>query len=411
MHKIDGIDATPDRRFQDPNPAGGILGTVVTAKWLDAVQEELANLVEGAGLTLSDVDNGQVLQAVTALYGSGVAGGSLKNRLINGDFRLFQRGASINVTNAQRYTADRWNARADAAGAGTGTATISRQAFATGQTDVPGNPTNYLRWVQNTIATNGQPSLAQPIEDVQRFSGGKVSVSFYARAAASLSCALRLIQVLGAGGSADQTVAVQAFTAGTAWTRYAYTFDLPSLAGLTLGTNSYLRTSVTTPTGQTFTLELADFQVELADEASGFDRRPLGLELLLASRFYVKSYPLDVAPATDGGAGNERRGCGASPATSPEDTGAVSGTEFWYQLAARLVVPMRAPPTVTWYKPVNAGATSTLLLLGSSSLDLNVISTLQGGDSLTGYPRTDTVNSAPGNLYHALGHWTAEAEL
>lgn len=48
--------------FTDGNPATGVVGTRVKAAWLNAVQEEIANVVENAGLTLDADDDEQLLE-------------------------------------------------------------------------------------------------------------------------------------------------------------------------------------------------------------------------------------------------------------------------------------------------------------------------------------------------------------
>ncbi len=50
--------------FRDGNPGGGIFATFLSAAWFNAAQEELCNLVEGAGIVLSGPDRTQVRQAV-----------------------------------------------------------------------------------------------------------------------------------------------------------------------------------------------------------------------------------------------------------------------------------------------------------------------------------------------------------
>jgi hypothetical protein len=62
MQRTDG-DNNIAGEFADPS--GGTPGTRVMAKWLNAVQEEIAGVVEAAGLTLDEADNGQ-LQTVLA---------------------------------------------------------------------------------------------------------------------------------------------------------------------------------------------------------------------------------------------------------------------------------------------------------------------------------------------------------
>ena len=80
MHQIDGPNAvnpapapgavgTPGH-FSEGNPGAGTPATIVSADWLNAVQGELVNFIEAAGLTLDKADNTQLLQAFAALAGA-----------------------------------------------------------------------------------------------------------------------------------------------------------------------------------------------------------------------------------------------------------------------------------------------------------------------------------------------------
>lgn len=64
MHRIDGAGATSAGLFTEGDPRSGAPATTVTADWLNSVQEELAAVVEGAGMELDKVDNGQVRAAI-----------------------------------------------------------------------------------------------------------------------------------------------------------------------------------------------------------------------------------------------------------------------------------------------------------------------------------------------------------
>jgi hypothetical protein len=67
MHKIDALHATPDNEFTDGNPLAGIEATELISKWHNTIQREIVNVVEGAGLTLDDENDGQLLAAIQAL--------------------------------------------------------------------------------------------------------------------------------------------------------------------------------------------------------------------------------------------------------------------------------------------------------------------------------------------------------
>ncbi|MBN8486362.1 MAG: tail fiber protein [Burkholderiales bacterium] len=66
MHRIDAAGHTGNQ-FTDGDPGSGVPATVVDAAWLNAVQDELVNVVEGAGLVLSKPAHTQLLAAIKAL--------------------------------------------------------------------------------------------------------------------------------------------------------------------------------------------------------------------------------------------------------------------------------------------------------------------------------------------------------
>lgn len=67
MHRIDGPGATVDKKFTEEVPAQGIPATDVTDDWLNAVQEEIAAVIEGAGIILDKAINTQLLQAIQSV--------------------------------------------------------------------------------------------------------------------------------------------------------------------------------------------------------------------------------------------------------------------------------------------------------------------------------------------------------
>ena len=64
MHRIDTSTATSDGLFTEGDPLVPTPATVVSADWLNSVQEELATIVTNAGLELQKTDNTQVLTAI-----------------------------------------------------------------------------------------------------------------------------------------------------------------------------------------------------------------------------------------------------------------------------------------------------------------------------------------------------------
>lgn len=59
-----------DQLFHDADPFNGVQGTVVTAKWLNAVQEEIVSVIAGAGIALDGAQSNQLLAAIKAAAAS-----------------------------------------------------------------------------------------------------------------------------------------------------------------------------------------------------------------------------------------------------------------------------------------------------------------------------------------------------
>jgi len=70
MNRIDHSTATADKKFTEGSPAAAVPATVVTAAWLNVVQEELVKAVLAGGLSLSPTNDGQLGAIITSLLGS-----------------------------------------------------------------------------------------------------------------------------------------------------------------------------------------------------------------------------------------------------------------------------------------------------------------------------------------------------
>lgn len=76
MHRIESAGSV-EGRFSEGNPATGQQATVISAAWLNTLQEEVAQVIEAAGITLktaaTETEN-QLLAAIQALITGGGAG-------------------------------------------------------------------------------------------------------------------------------------------------------------------------------------------------------------------------------------------------------------------------------------------------------------------------------------------------
>jgi hypothetical protein len=312
-----------------------------------------------------------------------------KNHLINGGFRLWQRGTSFTSSNS--YGADRWkHAYGDGAG------TTSRQSFALGQTDVPGEPRYYWRHDRTTAASATSTVIRQRIEGVRTLAGITATWSVYGKCSLAKNFNLFIFQNFGTGGSPSSIVVTgpTAFNCTTSWSRHQFVFNIPSLSGKTVGTdgNDYVEI-VLQESGSfsTFTLDLAQVQVEKGSVATPFQYRPVATELNLAQRYYCKTYNYETSPGTPTSAGYVEGGA----------SGLVNGSHA-IRVHWSFPVRMRAAPFVTTYS-----------LNGTSGKWTDASNTDRTGIAQrTGQLGTNVEVSltSTGDL-RVGGHMTADAEL
>tara|TARA_R110002126_G_scaffold178721_1_gene327804 strand:- start:2064 stop:3479 length:1416 start_codon:yes stop_codon:yes gene_type:complete len=256
---------------------------------------QLAISAGGTGELVVTPGGIQVTNDVQATsYNGGPLAGT-RNRIINGDFDIWQRGTSFTDS---EYGADRWfHARTGS------THTATRQPFTLGQTAVPNEPTYFCRTVVSSVAgASNYAALAQRIEDVRTFAGQQVTISFWAKADATKNIAINLIQSFGTGGSPSAGVSISGtkVSIGIAWQKVTVTANVPSISGKTLGSNndSLLQLTIWFEAGSSFntetnslgqqsgTFEIAQVQVEPGPVATPFEQRPIGQELVLAKRYF-----------------------------------------------------------------------------------------------------------------------------
>jgi hypothetical protein len=172
------------------------------------------------------------LNTVPNVIGGFAAG---KNKIINGDFGIWQRGTSFAGLTTSVFTADRW--RYNPSG---GTATITRETFTAGAAPVAGYESSFFIRT-NVTSADDNVGIVQPIEDVRTFAGQTITVSFYAKATTGTpKIGVEVTQNFGTGGSpsAEVNTAAGAVTISTSWVRYSVSFTVPSISGKTLGTTN-----------------------------------------------------------------------------------------------------------------------------------------------------------------------------
>ena len=230
-----------------------------------------------------------------------------RNAIINGDFRINQRGFTSSTTSSL-YGFDRWVVVHVG-----GTCTQSAQTFTVGSPAATGyESANYLQFVTaSQSAASDFAKVRQFVEDVRTFANSTVTVSFWAKATSGTpKVALELNQGFGSGGSPSAEVNVYGgqVTLSTSWARYSVTVAVPSISGKTIGTTantSSFGIDFWTSSGSTYnarsgslgiqnnTFHFWGVQVERGSVATPFEQRPIQQELALCQRYYQPICNLD----------------------------------------------------------------------------------------------------------------------
>lgn len=383
--------------FTDGNVATGQRPTSLRARDLQRIYNELKTLVISSGLSLSDLDDTQVTQAVRTLISD------RRNVLDNGDFQVHQRAGGVAFTAAGFAGVDRW--RVNPGTGGSPSCNVDRANFSFGVPLVPGRPQYYLRWDQTVLASSAAPHLTQRVESVATLAGLEVVFSFFARAnvvgggyPSTFNVTPILRQNFGTGGSPSADVVltnpVHAIT-GT-WTRFQSAFTLPAVDAKTLGTSeAFLEAKLQMPTGTKFELQLADVQLEIGPTASRFERLLLDQQLRRCQRYYERS-----------------AGLGGTVTTAGQLAGEESGTDFvGGQIVYAVAKRGTQLPVVRFYSPATGASAGSLGSVRWNGADVAVTAIVAGSGTEQqlqgGYPRVGSAQA----LSKVSCLWTAEAEI
>ena len=291
-----------------------------------------ANWAAGDILTAAQMDDlAGTLNTVQSPLGNAAG----KNKIINGDFGVWQRGTSFSVASTTAYTADRWFITSFS-----DTVTVSRQTFTPGTAPVAGYEGSYFLQMVNGSTTVGYPTIEQRIEDVRTYAGQTVTLSFWAKANVAVTGTASMGQNFGSGGSGSVSVGSTSIALTTSWQRFTYTVAVPSITGKTIGTNSYFQVQpfYFSPSAAANTIQIWGVQLEAGSTATNFQSATGTVqgELAACQRYYWQS-----------------------EATSQYFGGGTvtSGQSYW--ATCKLPVTMRVAPTVTITSTDNGNFPST----------------------------------------------------
>jgi hypothetical protein len=245
-------------------------------------------VLQSSGTTKATVDSGGF--KINGDYA--VAYQGMKNRLINGNMDIWQRGTSFTGSGSLTYFADRWSSIQYAGS----TSTVTRQS--SGITGI----SYCMRMQRPNGATNtGTINLGQSIESINclDLAGQNVTISFYARAGSNFSAASSsLISAIYSGTGTDQNIytgytgstdSSTTNTLTTSWQKFSLTRTIPSNA-TEVGVAFYY-TPVGTAGANDY-YEIAQVQLEIGSTATLFERRLYGQELALCQRYFEAAYDI-----------------------------------------------------------------------------------------------------------------------
>ena len=209
-----------------------------------------------------------------------------RNKIINGGFRVAQRGTSFTpALSTIAYTADRWFTWV--------TGAIPTVSAVSSGGIIGGFNRGYIATVTNAAGSTTLLQNRQRIEASlsNSLSGQVVTVSgwVYQNTGSTQSIYVGGNYITGttdnwATATSPITAVASNNTVPTAaWTYFTATLTMPTM---NMGLEIYLQVGATGALGQSITFSMSEIQLEAGSLATPFEQRPYGLELSLCQRYY-----------------------------------------------------------------------------------------------------------------------------
>lgn len=375
MHRIDHSTATGSLPAADApgtpgyftkGAAGVTPATVLDQDWHNAIQEEPINVILDAGIALVKGTHTQLRDAIRILAARAAL--STINYALNPDFKVWQRGITINSTtpaagsnNDDVYGADQWILLSD----GNNVVSLTREA-----TTVPAGSRQALK---ATVVTANKKFVQLQIREASvsiPLRGKKMSLSIQARRGSSATLTKMRMALISWNGTADAVTSdcVSVWNgegtnptlvfSGTGW---AYIGTPVALGDLTTSYAAFKIENLTIPndcnnlgiliwsedasTTANDELYLGQVKLELGTVSTEFVVRSFEDDFRACRRFLQKSHQPDAAPIDASGANNPD---GALYIFVPAAPNVI-------HFVVPLDPPMRAAPTITTQCCENGG--------------------------------------------------------
>lgn len=317
-----------------------------------------------------------------------------KNRLINSNFDIWQRGKSGTVGRMPGgpqvfFGPDRWMIYSPT----NAICTWSQYRLELG-TDI-----NEAKFgLRLSRQGDGQGwNLSQRIENVETLAGRKVTISFYMRTTVPHTCAVILRQNFGAGSPEANVDVGTSVELTTTFKKHVVTLDLGSVAAKNKGSaNDFVELLFASWGTGSHVTDIASVQIESGTVATPYEQRSVHEELRACLRYFEKSFLLDYPLKSNNGP----QTCLAtfSQSCPPNSTQSALRMDFGEV--------KRVTPTLTLFSPGEISGEVWAQTLGRPCTITNIQSLWVSGFSLSCVPPSD---SFPG--YTLQVEWTADAEI
>jgi len=193
----------------------------------------------------------------------------MRNRIINGNMAINQRGVTSGITSG--YFVDRW--------------TLS--GCSTSATLTSSLPTGFNSGI-SISATSGNPIAIQKVEakNCSDLSGRNVTLSFYAKNLSNATILYASLAYATASDNFGSTTTISEQNLGTLtsdWVRYTYTWT-----NLASGVLNGLSLNLLCAGTGTFSMGITGVQLEVGNAPTPFEFRQFNTELALCQRYYYK---------------------------------------------------------------------------------------------------------------------------
>jgi len=267
-------------------------------------------------------------EVVLAQYGSAGYTQGFKNRLINGDFRIWQQGTNLTYTGGS-YTADMWIIEPRSSQS----TTISQS------TDVPaGEGHGFSGKFLATAGTQQGFHIRTAVElpaagNYGEFQPGTTwTLSFWAKSVyTGVAINPNFFLTSNAISNPNSSVAVAggSQTIAQTWTKYSWTVTMPSWTADSGSLSACNNLTIRLLVGAGYQeLYITGAQLEPGTQATTFDRRPITMEQSLAYRYYEYGFA---------------SGSGYAAITAIFDAGAVNHIHF---KSTKRIAPSMSAPSV-----------------------------------------------------------------